>query len=73
MDVTLIARLLEICNSRCFTLYLTRDEESMAKGEYGPAIENAMGILVALGDIFEAERLVDIKSVHMPGSSVVVS
>jgi len=45
----------------------------MAKGEYGPAIENAMGILVALGDIFEAERLVDIKSVHMPGSSVVVS
>jgi len=45
----------------------------MADGEHGPAVESAMKILVALGGIFEAEKLVDVTSVHMPGSSVVVS
>jgi predicted aconitase len=54
-------------------MYITVEEEKMLQGEYGEAISRAMEILVTLGDVFDAEKLIDIRSVHMPGSSFVVS
>jgi len=54
-------------------MYLTAEEERMLKGEHGLAIQQAMKILVALGDIYDAERMISINNVHMPGSSVVVA
>jgi hypothetical protein len=37
----------------------------MLKGECGPAIRRAMEILVTLGDIYDAARMVDIVSAHL--------
>jgi hypothetical protein len=54
-------------------MYLTNEEEQMLKGEYGPAVQKAMQILVALGEIYEAEKMLLIRNVHMPGSSVIVA
>lgn len=50
-------------------MYLTSEEEKMLKGEYGEPIRKAMEILVTLGDINNAERLIKIKSVHIAGLS----
>ena len=41
----------------------------MYQGEYGPAVEKSMEILVALGDIYEAEKLVEITSAQISGVS----
>jgi len=54
-------------------VYLTVEEEKMLNGEYGEAVSKAMEILVTLGDVYNASKLIKIKSVHMPGSSIVVS
>ena len=50
-------------------MYLTRKEESMYAGEQGPAVQKSMEILVALGEIYGAERLVDITSAQISGVS----
>ncbi|MEG3225330.1 MAG: hypothetical protein BME94_07420 [Methanobacteriales archaeon Met13] len=50
-------------------MYLTPEEEKMYQGEYGPAVEKSMEILVALGDIYEAEKLVEITSAQISGVS----
>jgi predicted aconitase len=50
-------------------MYLTREEEEMYDGEEGPAVQKSMEILVALGDIYDAERLVDITSAQISGVS----
>ena len=50
-------------------MYLTREEERMLGGEYGYAARKAMEILVALGKIYEAERMVEIKSAQVSGVS----
>lgn len=50
-------------------MYLTPQEQKMADGEYGPAVQKSMEILVALGDIYNAERLVDITSAQISGVS----
>jgi len=42
-------------------MYLTNEEERMLKGEYGPAIQKAMEIIIALGDVYDAERLILLK------------
>ena len=41
----------------------------MYGGSEGPAVQKSMEILVALGDIYEAERLVDITSAQISGVS----
>ncbi len=46
-------------------MHLTKEEDLMLKGESGPAIQEAMEILVALGDIYSAERMIDISSAHL--------
>ncbi|MCD6236295.1 MAG: aconitase X catalytic domain-containing protein [Thaumarchaeota archaeon] len=50
-------------------MYLTREEERMLKGEYGYAAQKAMEILVALGKIYEADRMIEIKSAQISGVS----
>lgn len=50
-------------------MHLTKEEERMYDGEEGRAVEKSMEILVALGDIYGAERLVEISSAQISGVS----
>ena len=50
-------------------MHLTQEEEKMYDGEEGFAIEKCMEILVALGNIYGAERLVPITSAQISGVS----
>ena len=52
---------------------LTREEEEMLAGKRGWPMQKSMEILVQLGEIYEAEKMIEISHVHMPGSSVVVA
>jgi hypothetical protein len=50
-------------------MYLTKEEERMLNGEQGHAVKKSMEILVALGDIYGAEKLIEISSVQIAGVS----
>lgn len=50
-------------------MHLTRPEERTLAGEEGPGRQKAMELLVALGDIYRAERLVPIASAQVSGAS----
>ncbi|MGI6482868.1 MAG: aconitase X [Methanobacterium sp.] len=50
-------------------MHLTREEEKMYQGEFGPAIQKSMEILVALGDIYRADGMVEIVSAQISGVS----
>jgi len=50
-------------------LHLTRYEERLLGGEEGESVERAMRLLVTLGEVFGAERLVEVKSAHVSGVS----
>jgi predicted aconitase len=50
-------------------MYLSKEEERMLVGELGYAAQKAMEILVALGKIYDAEKLVPITSAHISGVS----
>jgi hypothetical protein len=50
-------------------MYLTKEEERIYEGEEGWTKKKAMQILVAIGDINEASRLIPIKSAHISGAS----
>ena len=50
-------------------MYLTKEEERIYDGEAGESLRKAMEILVALGDINEAARLIPIRSAHVSGAS----
>jgi predicted aconitase len=50
-------------------LQLTTEEEQMLAGEQGWATQKAMQILVALGSIYGAERMIPIASVQVAGVS----
>lgn len=50
-------------------MHLTQEEERMYDGDEGPAVEKCMEILVALGDIYGAEKLVNITSAQISGVS----
>jgi predicted aconitase len=52
---------------------LKKEEQEMYDGKHGYPKQKAMEIIVQLGKIYGAERLIPISSCHMPGSSVVVS
>ncbi|MGQ9679769.1 MAG: aconitase X catalytic domain-containing protein [Candidatus Bathyarchaeia archaeon] len=56
-------------NPEGVTLFLTREEEKMLVGEHGPAVAKSMELLVAVGEIFEAEKLTLIESAHVSGVS----
>ena len=48
---------------------LTPEEKDMAEGKYGNSTQKAMEILVTLGEIYGAKRLIDISSVQIAGVS----
>ena len=48
---------------------LTKEEEALLGGREGRAVKKAMEILVALGNIYGARRLVEVKSVQIAGVS----
>lgn len=50
-------------------MYLTKDEEAIYDGEQGPTLQKMMGILVALGKIYGADRLIPVKSAQIAGVS----
>ncbi len=54
-------------------MQLTVEEERMLDGRFGYPVQKAMEILVQLGHIYGAERMIKLSNVHMPGSSVVVA
>ena len=50
-------------------MHLTKEEEKMMNGQMGKATQKAMEILVALGEIYGAEKLIEISSVQVAGVS----
>lgn len=50
-------------------MYLTPEEEKIFNGERGATCQKAIEILVALGDIYDAERLIPIRSAQIAGVS----
>ncbi len=50
-------------------MYLSNEQESMLEGEEGEAIRKAMELIVALGNIYDAERLIPVSSVQVSGVS----
>jgi predicted aconitase len=50
-------------------MYLTEKEQRMLNGEEGYAVRKSMEILVALGDIYGADRLIKVGSVQVAGVS----
>jgi len=50
-------------------MYLTKEEEQIYEGEQGWTLQKAMQILVAIGELNGAERLIPIKSAHVSGAS----
>jgi len=51
------------------SMHLTKEEERMLDGEEGYAVKKSMEILVALGDIYGAEKLIRVSSVQVAGVS----
>ena len=50
-------------------MYLTPEEEKIFNGDRGPTYQKAIEILIALGDIYDADRLIPIKSAQIAGVS----
>jgi phosphomecalonate degydratase large subunit len=50
-------------------MHLNRNDEDVLAGELGPVKQKAMEILVALGDIYRAQKLVPIESAQIAGVS----
>ena len=50
-------------------MYLSREEEGIYLGKRGETLRRMMEILVALGDIYGAEKLVPVRSVQIAGVS----
>lgn len=50
-------------------MYLTPEEQEMLDGKRGPLTQKCMKVLVTLGEIYGAKRMVKVKNVHFPGVS----
>lgn len=50
-------------------MHLTTQEERILAGEEGPGRQKAMELLVAIGDIYGAERLIPVPSAQVSGAS----
>ncbi len=50
-------------------MHLTKEEEAIYKGEFGPTKQKAMEVLVSLGDIYGANSLIPIDSAQISGVS----
>lgn len=50
-------------------MYLSREQEAVLAGERGAGAAKALELLVSLGDVFGAEKLVPVESAHVSGVS----
>ncbi len=50
-------------------MYLTAEEEKVLSGEHGPVLERFLRLLVRLGDIYGADKMIPIGSVQVAGVS----
>jgi hypothetical protein len=50
-------------------MYLTNDEERILSGEYGIVMERMFRLLVSLGDIYEADKMIPVSSAQVAGVS----
>ena len=50
-------------------MYLTREQERMLAGEYGEVLERNFRLLVRLGEIYGADRMIPVSSVQVAGVS----
>ncbi|UCH03996.1 MAG: aconitase X catalytic domain-containing protein [Candidatus Thorarchaeota archaeon] len=50
-------------------MFLTTEEEQSLQGENGEAIQLAMSVLVKLGEMYGADRMIQIENVHVDASS----
>jgi len=50
-------------------MHLTAEEQNMLDGVYGETVRRSMKVLVALGEIYGADHMVEVKNVHSPGVS----
>lgn len=50
-------------------MYLTEKEQNMLNGGEGKLVQKCMEVLVTLGDIYGAEKMLEIQNVHSPGVS----
>ena len=50
-------------------MHLTQEQEKMLDGEYGSIVSRMMRLLVRLGDVYGAEKMVSIASVQVAGVS----
>jgi predicted aconitase len=46
-------------------VYLKKEDEKILRGEQGLGYQKAMEVLVTIGDIFDAEKLIEISSSHI--------
>ena len=53
----------------CDFMYLTKEEEKMLNGEYGEVYERSLRLLVRLGEIYGADKMIPIGSVQVAGVS----
>jgi len=49
---------------------LTVEEQRMLNGEHGEVVQKMMGLLVAMGEAFDATRMIPVNSVHVPAVSL---
>ena len=49
-------------------MYLTKEEERILNGELGEGMQKAMELLVAIGDAYDAERMIPISRAHAASS-----
>jgi len=49
-------------------MYLTKEEEQIFNGEFGEGMQKAMELLVAIGDAYDAEKLIPITRAHAASS-----
>ncbi|XAH22011.1 aconitase X catalytic domain-containing protein [Xylophilus sp. GW821-FHT01B05] len=54
-------------------MILTDEEKSMLDGKHGWPKQKSMEILVGLGECFDAERLIPIRSTHLPGGALIAT
>ena len=50
-------------------MYLTKEEEKILSGEKGEVLERMFRLLVRLGDIYGADRMIPVGSVQVAGVS----
>jgi len=50
-------------------MYLDKYEERMLRGDYGDVIAKAMQVIVKVGEVLKADRLVEIETAHIAGVS----